>query len=144
MRRLLGNYGSFTNKGVTVQALSPNNAGPCYRYEITGLDLSRNPSFRMGAVQVNHSSVSLVIADSDITPDGQPNGVTVEALVRTCADHLEASQQAPRGARSNEELRNEAAALERVQAALLLLQTAAARKPTSPIQPEVPLFQYAS
>lgn len=146
MRKLLGNSGGASTHGVTVQALdSPDNAGPCYRYEITGLDLSHNPAYRNGPIPASQTHVSLIFNDERNASCGVPNGVTVVDVLTACVTDLEAKQSRPVSDRhAPSAIRNEALALERVKAALLLLSKAAARPSRPPIQPEVPLFQYAS
>lgn len=93
----------------------PGAGGASHRYEITGFDLTKNPSSLIHGATPYPSRTAIIFQNGGI-PDNGVNGVTNEALLAIVKDRLECFQAGPFPAQEN------ATALQNVNDALRALQ----------------------
>ncbi len=91
----------------------PGSGGANHRYEITGLDMSRNAS--QFTVDEEAHKVVILFQNGPIPTNGN-NGVTIEALLAIAADRLRSFQAGPFACKAN------ACALTHIEEAMHWLQ----------------------
>lgn len=102
--------------GISIQpsTLSTPGGAPAH-YRITGFDTSTNQFNHMGdGFRSSYHSLPITFVNGQ-TPDGLPNGITMETLLMVVRDRLEAFQAGPFPHPRNE------VALQNIDAALLEL-----------------------
>jgi len=89
-----------TNNQLTIEVTdAPGSGGANHRYEITGLDLLRNASYR-GFNSEQETRLVLLFQNGGIRESGV-NGVTHEALLEIVADRLRSFQKGSYACKAN-------------------------------------------
>lgn len=82
----------------------PSHAHCCHRYELSGFDTISNPSIDLPHDRVKPTDHVTIFLQQDAVQHRGRNGVTMEALIAICADHLMGLQSGPFSTPGNAEV----------------------------------------
>lgn len=119
MRQLTNHLAAGEASTLVVEAADESGFGrACHRYEISGFALDTNPlAANDDAAATSRERMLILFQNGPIGPNGERNGVTMEALLAVCEDRLKGFQSTDTASAENQ------MALENLQQAMLVLKS---------------------